>query len=358
MMNHQYRIQRLRSELEKKNLDAFITGHLPNVRYLTGFSGSHGLSIVTGSKSFFLTDFRYKEQVRTQVTADKTFIRGGNLVESDAFRTIVASSKRIGFEQRHLTVSEYFALTKAVGKKKLVAVEGMVERLRSIKDADEIKIIKRAVEITDKVFQKILGKIRPGISELDISAEISFLHKKFGAENDAFDTIVASGKRGALPHGSASLKKIQKNEFVTLDFGCIYNGYHSDMTRTVCVGRPTSKMKKVYSIVLDAQHKALEYISVSASSKKADTVARNHIAAHGFGKYFGHSLGHGVGLEIHEDLRLSQQSKEILAEGNVVTVEPGIYLPGQFGVRIEDVVLVRHKGLEILSSSPKDLILL
>lgn len=357
-MNYTQRIAALRTELQKKKLDAFVSSFLPNIRYLTGFSGSNALYIVTASRSVFLTDFRYREQSQTEVHADEKIIGKGSLIEFAASKKIFSSLKRIGFEKAHLSVAQFSEMKKFVSGKKLVAAAGIVEHLRAVKDDDEIALIKKAVEITDRVFQKILGMIKPGISELDISAEISYLHKKFGAENDAFDTIVASGVRGSLPHGIATEKKIKNGEFVTLDFGCIYHGYHSDMTRTVCVGNPSADMKKVYRIVSDAQQKALKVAAPSVFAKKVDSAARSHIASKGYGKFFGHSLGHGVGLEIHEQLRLRSTSKEKLSAGNVVTIEPGIYLPRKFGVRIEDMVVIREKGCEVLTSSPKELVII
>ena len=357
-MNYRQRVDALRKELRKKNLDAFISSHLPNICYLTGFTGSNALLVITHEVSLFLTDFRYNEQMQTEVTADEKIIGKGSLIEFGTKKKIFQHLKKIGVEKEHLSISDYEALGKSVKNKKLVVTQNIVENLRSVKDADEIGLLARAVEISDSVFKKIIGILKPGVSELDVSAEISNLHKKLGAEGDAFETIVASGERGSLPHGRATEKKIASSEFVTLDFGCVYRGYHSDMTRTVAVGKPSNEMKKIYQIVLDAQQKASDAVRENIPAKKIDSIARNHIASFGYGKYFGHSLGHGVGMEIHEQLRLSQISKEILRAGNVVTVEPGIYLPKRFGVRIEDIVVVRNNGAEILTTSPKELIVL
>ncbi|MEW5799136.1 MAG: Xaa-Pro peptidase family protein [Bacteroidota bacterium] len=355
-MNYPRRIQALRAILRKKEVDAFVTSHLPNVRYLSGFTGSHALLIITPDASFFITDFRYKDQVRQEVAADKKIFGQGSLTELASKEKIFSSRTTIGFEQDHLTVTQFDELKKFTGTTLLKGLRGTVEDLRSVKDDDEINLIKTAVGITDAVFKKVLGIIKPGVAENDIAAEISYYQRTLGAEKDAFDTIVASGERSALPHGRASSKKIGRNEFVTLDFGCIVQGYHSDMTRTISVGKPTAEMKKVYTTVLDAQKKALESITVNKSAASIDVVARKHIAAKGYGGYFGHSLGHGVGLEIHEHLRLAATSKENLRHGNVVTVEPGIYLPGKFGVRIEDIVVVRNRGCENVTASPKELI--
>jgi Xaa-Pro aminopeptidase len=357
-MNYHLRIAALRTELQKKKIDAFLTVHLPNVRYLTGFSGSNALLFVTPSRTFFLTDFRYKDQISTEVTADEKIVGQGSLVDIAAKKHFFGRSAGIGYEKKHLSIGQFEEFTAKIGGKRLSATENIVEDLRGVKDDSELVQITKAVDITDAVFQKILGILKPGIRELDVSAEISYLHKKLGAEKDAFDTIVASGVRGALPHGAASGKRIDKGDFVTLDFGCIVNGYHSDMTRTVCIGRPTAEMKKVYSIVSEAQQKGLDAVAPGAPAKDVDAAARGHIAKRGYGRYFGHSLGHGVGLEIHENLRLASTYKKRLQQGNVVTVEPGIYLPNKFGVRIEDMAVVREHGCENLTVSPKELIVL
>lgn len=357
-MNYHRRIAALRTELRKKKIDAFLTVHLPNVRYLTGFSGSNALVFVTPLRTYFLTDFRYKDQINDEVTADEKIVGQGALIKIAAKKHLFKHGIKIGYEKKHLSIGQFGDFAKSIGGKKLTATENIVEDLRGVKDKAELEQTAKAVAITDAVFQKILGILKPGIRELDVSAEISYLHKKLGAEKDAFDTIVASGVRGSLPHGAASGKKIEKGDFVTLDFGCIVNGYHSDMTRTVCIGKPTAEMKKVYAIVSEAQRKGLDAVAAGISAKSVDAAARGHITKKGYGAYFGHSLGHGVGLEIHENLRLASTYTKRLCMGNVVTVEPGIYLPNKFGVRIEDIVVVRENGCEILTVSPKELITL
>jgi Xaa-Pro aminopeptidase len=356
--NYHSRIKNLRNEMQRKKVDAFVSSALPTMHYLCGFHGSNGLLIVTRTTSHFLTDFRYQEIIQTEVCADETTVTQGSLFQAAADKKIFFPLQKIAFEKERLTVAEFDTLKKNLAGKKLIPVFGMIENLRAVKDEDEILTLKRAFNISDRVFQTIIGKIKPGISELEISAEISYLHKKYGAQNDAFDVIVASGDRGSLPHGTASAKKIGNGQFITLDFGCVMDGYHSDMTRTVCVGKPTAEMKKVYHVVLDAQQKACDAVCSGISSKKIDAIARKHIQSRGYGKYFGHSLGHGVGLEIHELPRVAPKRKEKLISGNVITIEPGIYLPKQFGVRIEDTVVVREQGCEILTSSPKELIII
>lgn len=352
------RISALRKIMLKEKLDAFVSSFLPTMHYLCGYTGSNGLLIVTHRGTYFFTDFRYQEIIQTNVKAEEKIIGKGSLIHVAVKNGFFSSIKKIGFEKEYLTVSNLETWKKFVDPKHLIPTAGIVENLRIIKDDAEIQTLKKAFAISDKVFMKMLGIIKPGLTELEISAEISYLHKKLGAENDAFDVIVASGVRGSLPHGTATNKKIRNGEFVTLDFGCIVDGYHSDMTRTICVGKPTAEMKKVYSVVFDAQKKACNAVRSGMSAKKIDGIARKHISSQGFGKYFGHSLGHGVGLEIHELPRVAPKSKEILSDGNVITIEPGIYIPKKFGIRIEDTVVVRENGSEVLTTSSKELIIL
>jgi Xaa-Pro aminopeptidase len=352
------RIAALRKEMKSKGLDSFVTSSLPSMRYLCGYTGSNGMLIVTGRRTIFLTDFRYKETVRTSVSADTKLITQGSLTQAASERKIFSALKKIGFEKDRTTVAEFEIKKKFIGEKKLIPVTGIVESLRSVKDDSELRTLKSAFDISDTVFTQILGIITPGMTELELSAEISYRHKSLGAENDSFDVIVASGVRGSLPHGTASTKKLKQREFITLDFGCLYGGYHSDMTRTVCIGTPTAEMKKVYGIVLDAQQRACEAVRSGVHANVLDAIARDRITKAGYGKYFGHSLGHGVGLEIHELPRVAPKSSDILTEGNVITVEPGIYIPKKFGVRIEDTLIVRQNGYDVLTGSPKELIVL
>ncbi len=354
----QERISVLRNAMRRRNVDAFITSHSPSLRYLCGFSGTNGLLLVSESTVRFFTDSRYEEQVRLEVVSDSTSIVKGNLFLAAHALKLFRSIRSLGVETDHLSAAEYAVMKKRLGRKELVSVAGLSENVRAVKDRSEMLQLRTAFDISDSVFRHLLDIIRPGIRELDISAEISYLHKKFGAEKDAFDAIVLSGSRTALPHGRATAKKIRAGEFVMLDFGCVVGGYHSDMTRTLCVGKPTAEMKKVYQTVLHAQTSAVDAVRNGVRARRLDTIARQRIARSGYGKYFGHSLGHGVGLEIHELPRIAPNSKEIIHTGNVITIEPGIYLPGKFGVRIEDTVAVRENGCEVLTRSPKFLTVL
>ena len=352
------RIDSLRRNFDELKIDAFLITFLPHLHYITGFSGSNGIALVTRNNLYLVTDARYTTQVKEEVKGWKIVIAKNDIIEEFSKRRILRSGQRLGFDGNSIIFSQFKSLKKNNPTVKFVPLINCIENIACIKDEIEISKIVKAVEITDIVFKEILSLLKPEISELDIAAEISYRHKKHGAQNDAFEPIVASGFRGALPHGRASVKKIKYGEMVTLDFGCIVEGYHSDMTRTVSIGKPDSEMKKVYQIVYDAQSKALEAARNGAKAAEVDAVARKYINAKGYGKYFRHSLGHGIGLQIHEQPRLSVLSKATLHSGNVVTIEPGIYLPEIGGVRIEDDIVVRDGYCDILNKSPKDLLVL
>jgi Xaa-Pro aminopeptidase len=352
------RLQEVRKHLETSGLDALLVSHLPHVRYLTGFSGSNGLCVVTLHKQYFLSDNRYREQSKTEIDGFEIIIASDTLLKAARKRGMINGKKKIGFESQYLSVSMFENLKKLFPSASFVSKRSVIETISAVKDESEIEAIRRAAAITDKVFGKVLLALKPGVRELDIAAEISYWHQRFGADGDAFESIVASGSRGALPHGRASEKKIRRGEFVTLDFGCTYKGYNSDLTRTVAVGRPTEGGRRIYRTVLEAQCKAIEATRPGVPARHLDSVARRHIRQKGFGKYFSHSLGHGLGIEIHEPLRLSAKSKDVVRVGNVFTIEPGIYIQGFGGVRIEDDVVVRELGCEVITKSPKELMIL
>ena len=356
-MNSQ-RLDALHRKLSSARLDAFLVTFLPHIRYLTGFSGSNGLCVITDSRHAFLTDGRYREQVKEEVRGFRTVIASDSLLKTATQRKLVPVRGRIGYQAQYLTVAELNNVKKLLPHARLVATNGLVEEITVVKDVSEIQLLKQAVAITDKVFTKLLRIIKPGVRECDVAAEISYLHRKEGAEADAFEPIVASGLRGALPHARATEKKIAKGELITIDMGGRFKGYHSDMTRTVAVGKPSPRARKMYQVVADAQQLAIEAAGSGMSGKALDAVARTYIKKKGYGKYFNHSLGHGLGLQIHELPRLSALSKDMLASGTVVTIEPGVYIPGVGGVRIEDDVIIRNGYCEVLNRSPKELIIL
>jgi Xaa-Pro aminopeptidase len=351
------RLQAVRKHLETTGLDALLVSHLPHVRYLTGFSGSNGLCLVTLSKQYFFTDNRYREQSKSEIDGFEITVTSETLSQAARKRGVLTGRKRVGFEGQYVSVSMFENLKKLFPAVMFVSKRMVIEDIAALKEEIEIKAIKQAAAITDKVFKKVLLALKPGVKELDLAAEISYWHQRFGADGDAFESIVASGPRGALPHGRATEKKICRGEFVTLDFGCTFHGYNSDLTRTVAVGNPGARAMKIYQTVLQAQCKAIEATCPGVPARALDRVARNHIRQKGFGKYFSHSLGHGLGIEIHEPLRLSAKSKDVVAVGNVFTIEPGIYIKGFGGVRIEDDVIVRDSGCEVITKSPKELII-
>ncbi len=333
-----------------------------SIRYLCGFTGSNAVLLITGKDAFLLTDGRYINQAKEQVKGAIVITSGGGTSAADGFVQEFKVNKsikfrgRVGFEVSRMTYQMHQLFTETFPDSPLVETTAVVEQIASVKDESEIAATRRAVEITDQVFLSLLADIKPGVSEMDIAAEITYRHMKFGAERDAFDPIVASGLRSALPHGRASMKKINSGDFVTLDIGCVADGYTSDMTRTVVVGKASAEQKKVYSTVLEAQEKAAAAVCPGAKCADLDLFARKIISDAGYGDYFTHSLGHGIGLEVHAYPRLHKNSKDKLVPGNIVTIEPGIYINDFGGVRIEDDVVVTADGGEILNKSPKNLI--
>ncbi|MBI4535828.1 MAG: aminopeptidase P family protein [Ignavibacteriae bacterium] len=352
-----YRIVRLREEMRKKSLNALIVSSPQSVRYLTSFSGSNALCIITPSRALFFTDSRYGLQSKQEVKGMSRAITRRGLFEEVAEREILAGHRRVGFESHHITYAQYRSLRKLFPGTAFVSTADFVEGIALVKDRREISIIREAVRISDKVFKEALHTIRAGVSELDVAAEIAYFHKKFGAEGEAFEAIVASGERGSLPHARATSKRIKSGEFVTLDFGCTLKGYNSDITRTIAVGKPSQRAREIYSVVLDAQRKAIASARGGMWAKDLDDVARRSIKRGGYGRYFTHSLGHGLGLNVHERPRVSALSKERLQAGSVITIEPGVYVPGFGGVRIEDDVLLTEHGCEVLNTAPKELLI-
>lgn len=352
------RIRKLRSQFESLRVQAFLVTFAPHLRYLSGFSGSNGIGIVTANASYLITDGRYAQQVKDEVHGWKVFITRSSVFDKVARHSLFPAGLRVGFDGNSVMHSQFVSLRAMFPKVKFLPKADVIEKISSVKDAEEIAKIRRAVSITDITFQEIIPLLKPGINELDIAAEISYRQRKHGAEADAFETIVASGGRSALPHGRASSKKLQRGELVTLDFGSVYQGYHSDMTRTVALGRPRPEAKRIYQVVLDAQRRAIEAVRTGMKTKDLDAVARTHIRKHGYDKFYRHSLGHGIGLQIHEPPRISVLSTAVLETGNVITIEPGIYVPGLGGVRIEDDVVVTNGSCEVLNRSPKELLIL
>ena len=356
-MNESSRLGRVRADLDRLRLDVLLVTHLPNARYLCGFTGSSGVLAISKRQAVLFTDGRYTEQARLEVIgATVRIIRKPALVGAGewlARRTL----RRVGIEAAYLTVAERNRLAKLTGpSKKLVETQSLIEDLRLIKDSGEIARIRAACRVGVDLYRRALNTIRSGISESQIAGELELEARKAGVEQMAFPTIVASGERSALPHGRASAALIPAKGFVVCDFGVILAGYCSDMTRTLHVGRPQTEARRVYEAVSEAQQAALEAVKPGTTVGEVDQAARKLLHKRRLGRYFTHSTGHGVGLEIHEAPRLAAGRKELLRPGMVVTIEPGVYVPGRHGVRIEDTVVVTETGCEILTHCPKNLI--
>jgi len=351
------RIKRLQKILKDENLDAFLVTCLPHVRYLSGYTGSNGIMLITPNSSSFLTDFRYQEQAKEQVKGSKITV-----VQRDLYTGLPdvpkLKSKRIklGYESEFVSCKVYRNLKTLLPYCLLVPMEQSVETLTIRKDQKEIESIKKAAEITDLVFSEILNIIKPGLIELDLAAEIEYRMKGFGSSTPYYETIVASGKRAALPHGVASDKKIQRGDFVTMDFGAVWDGYTADLTRTVLVGKATQRQKAIYNTVLNAQQYASSKVKAGIKACDLDKVARDIIKKAGYLKYFGHGLGHGIGLLIHDNPAINPTNQQVLEPGMVITIEPGIYIPNWGGVRIEDDILVTPRGYEVLTISDRKLL--
>jgi Xaa-Pro aminopeptidase len=359
-MDHKGRLAGARLALDKSRLDALVITHLPNVYYLCGFTGSAGALVIGKGESVFFTDGRYTQQARAEVKSARVKIsRKPALTAACDWLASQASVRRIGIEPAHVTVTERNVLSMAVRRgSKVVEAPPIVERMRMIKDEEEIGRIRAACKLGNDLFGILLRAIRPGVRELQVAGELEFAARKAGAEQMAFPTIVAGGLRSALPHGRASAAAIPARGFVVCDFGVILAGYCSDMTRTLHVGRPPKEARRVYQAVVEAQHAALEAVKPGTTVGEVDRASRKLLHKLHLDRFFTHSTGHGVGLEIHEAPRIAAGQHEPLRPGMVITIEPGVYLPGKRGVRVEDTVVVTDTGYEILTSCPKDLIVL
>ncbi|MGY0693019.1 M24 family metallopeptidase [Virgibacillus sp. FSP13] len=349
------KLTRLREELEANKLDALLVTSPINRRYITGFTGTAGVTIVTQNDALFITDFRYIEQATEQAKDFKIVEHKQLIIKEISDQLKQLNVKRVGFEKDHVTFATYELYKKTIDQE-LIPVSDIVEKLRLIKSESELTTLKQAAKIVDDAFVHIQNYIKPGVKEMDISNELEFFMRRQGATSSSFDTIVASGYRGALPHGVASDKEIQSGELVTLDYGALYQGYCSDTTRTVAVGEISDELKTIYETVLTAQLKGVEGVKPGITGKEADAIVRDYITEKGYGDYFGHSTGHGVGMEVHEGPGLSHRSSTKLQAGMVVTVEPGIYVPNVGGCRIEDDLVVTETGNERLTLAEKKLI--
>ena len=350
------RADRLVALLPKAGVDLLLVADLVNLRYLTGFVGTNGLAVIGPSTRVFATDFRYTTQAAEQV--DPGFERRElpRNILSAIPELLPDGELRLGFEATQLPYSIYSSLAEQLPQRvELVPAEGLVERMRAVKDAGEVERVREASALADAALGRLLAGGLAGRTERDAALELEITMRKLGAERPSFETIVAAGPQGALPHATSRDVEIGKGELVVIDWGAQLDGYCSDCTRTIATGDPGELARRVYAIVLDAQLAGLRAVRAGAGRRAVDAAAREVIEAAGYGERFGHGLGHGVGLAIHEDPRLTATAEGELEAGNAVTIEPGIYLPGQFGVRIEDLVVVADDGCEILTSLPKEL---
>jgi Xaa-Pro aminopeptidase len=351
------RADRLEAELDGAGVGLLLVAEPHNVRYLTGYSGSNGLALVGPRTRVFVTDFRYVEQAAEEVGPSFERVRAPqDLVESIAGLLPGEGPVRLGFDDAHTSVSEHRRLGELLGDRvELVAAGGLVERLRRVKDADEVAKIAAATKIADEACELLLGNGLAGRTERELALALEFEMRERGADAASFDSIVAAGGHGALPHAQPRDVAVKRGDMVVIDWGALLDGYHSDCTRTVAVGAVADDAREAYGLVLAAQLAGLDAVRAGAHGQAVDAVARDLITAGGHGEHYGHGLGHGVGLDIHEAPRLSQRSSDTLASGNIVSVEPGVYLPGRFGIRIEDLVLVTDGGCDLLTGISKEL---
>ena len=351
------RADRLTKRLPDAGIDVLLVTNGVNVRYLTGYTGSNGIALVGPETRVFVTDFRYVEQAAEEV--DASFDRGTSpqhLIEG-VEDSLPADEFRLGFEAAHVSVNEHARLRELLPERiELVATTGLIEEMRAVKEPGELAAIRAAAQLADEAFAVLIAGGFIGRTERDLATRLEYEMRSRGARRPSFDPIVAAGPHGALPHARPRDTKVKAGDLVVVDWGAQReDGYCSDCTRTVAAGQVNDAAREVYELVLDAQLAALEDIRAGAAGREVDAVARSAIQAAGHGEHFGHGLGHGVGLEVHEAPRLSQRSDSALVAGNVVTVEPGVYIPGEFGVRIEDLVVVTDDGCEILTSVSKAL---
>lgn len=357
MGEHLRRRERLWQRLQGQGVDAFLLVNVegsdqPNLRYLTGFTGTFGI-LLLAEKTRFFTDPRYTEQARKQVDLEVCEVRGRWL--SRVIEELKAlGTKKVGIGSTRTTLHLFEELKKAGEGLEFVPLGAPVEELRRVKTEEEIKKIKEAVELTEFGLHQILKKIRPGMSERDVALELEFWYRKEGAEDVAFELIVAGGPQSALPHHRAGNRILREGEVVLFDIGAKLDGYCADITRVVALGMPGKEVREAYALVLSANQAGIAAVRPGAAGQHVDGQARTIIEKAGLGESFGHGLGHGVGLEVHEGPRLSSTSEDTLVPGNVVTVEPGVYFPGRFGIRIEDMVVVTENEAQIITTFPKE----
>jgi Xaa-Pro aminopeptidase len=350
------RLKRVRHALEIAGADTLLETHPPNIFYLSGFTGDAGILLVQPAATSLFTDGRFAIQAREEAPGVRTHIhRGGPLVGAIGAYLRRKKRIRVAISPARLNLANWTTLKKAAGKGvRWVASDGIVDRLRAVKDTAEIELIRDAARVGSEVMEETIRLVRPGVTELDLAAEIGYRMRRKGASAESFEAIVAAGPRSALPHARPTPRQIGRNELVVLDLGAILRRYCSDLTRTVYVGSAPARVRGWYQAVLEAQSAARAAVKAGVTAGAVDAAARNLLQRKGLGRYFVHSTGHGIGLEIHEDPRLARGQKALLEPGNVITIEPGVYVEGAGGIRIEDDILVTPHGAEVLTTAPRE----
>lgn len=351
------KLNKVRQAVQATGAQAILVTELKNVRYLANFTGSAGAVLVTPDKQYFITDFRYNTQAAQQAQGFEIRIHQKGIFQEVAQILSQEGIHSLAIEGDQMSANTYL-LVKDLFEADIVETSLLVENVRAVKSQDEIDLIQKACEITDQAFDHILTFIKPGVTELEVALELERFVKSKGASGMSFDTIVASGVRSAMPHGVASDKVIEEGDMITLDFGCYYQGYSSDMTRTIALGSVDPKLEEIYHIVLEAHNRVNRAAKAGVSGKDLDDIARQYISDKGYGPQFGHSTGHGIGLDVHEQPGINFRNDQALVENMVITNEPGIYIEGLGGVRIEDDLVIQADGAYSLNRSRKDLIIL
>ncbi len=355
-MNH---IKNIAKELPNLGLDAMLVTSEPGEFYAMGFHGE-GVALITSQECWYYTDSRYIEAAGQEISgANVDVLRSGQTYRQLVLSLVAAHNiRRLGFEDEGMNVAQYNLWRETLSGVELVAASDLLTRLRMVKDEEELAVMRQAQRITDEAFTEILNYVKPGVTESEIAARLTYIMASKGAQRNSFDPIVASGANGSKPHAVPGLSVIEKGQFVTMDFGCVVGGYCSDMTRTVAVGEPTDEMRLVYDTVLKAQKAGIAAAHGGVTGSEVHNAAAKVIAEAGYGEYFGHGFGHSLGIEIHENPRFSPFWPQAIPSGATLSAEPGIYLPGKFGVRIEDVLWLTDEGCVDITASPKDLMIL
>ncbi len=358
-MNDLKRVDAILKRMNLDNADWFFVTHLPNVRYLSGYTGTHGVLLISQDRCYILTDGRYAEQVASEAPAFEAVIQGSRK-EIEAIRDTVGDLSRqtVWFESEHCSYDRFLTITETIPAKEYVGMKEIVESLRAVKDEEEIQFMRQALRIAEDALAAALGTIHEGMTERELAHTLEHEMWKAGAAKESFESLVLFGPNSSLCHGKPSDRPLRKGDIVLMDFGCVWKGYCSDITRTVFFGEPSDELKEMYACVLEANRTAAANIKAGMPGIEADEFARAVIRKAGRVDQFVHGLGHSLGLEIHEFPRMSPLFDRKLEPGNVITIEPGVYIPGLGGIRIEDTVVIREDGCEVLNQSSKEMIVL